>query len=292
MKKCLAFLVSLIMLTLLCACNNPNNAAETDSSVTSSNDVTADRVSPSHPQEFEVTLSAENITSNGKPIFEVTSNLPDNTELLLTLENASGFTAQDKVTLQNGQGRSSEFSEYGDPLSGTYTLNIAMRMPALQDQAVQDVIGGKGEYMTGDVVKESSMGDSVYNSIEAEFSFDFETKDEPNTSIISSGDDSFVSDGVTTMGERNALESAKQYIRVMAFSYSGLIGQLEFEGYSLEEATYGADHCGADWYEQAALSAKEYLNVMSFSRQGLIEQLEYEGFTYDQAVYGVEQNGY
>lgn len=95
-----------------------------------------------------------------------------------------------------------------------------------------------------------------------------------------------------TMGERNALDSAEQYLNSMAFSYSGLIEQLEYEGYSNSEATYAADNCGADWYEQAALSAKEYLDAMSFSRQGLIEQLEYEGFTYGQAVYGVEQNGY
>ena len=94
------------------------------------------------------------------------------------------------------------------------------------------------------------------------------------------------------MGESNALESAKQYLSIMSFSYSGLIEQLEYEGYSNSEATYAADNCGANWYEQAVLSAKEYLDVMSFSRQGLIEQLEYEGFTYDQAVYDVEQCGY
>lgn len=95
-----------------------------------------------------------------------------------------------------------------------------------------------------------------------------------------------------TMGERNALQSAEAYLNFTAFSYSSLIEQLEYEGYTNSEATYAADHCGADWYEQAARSAKEYLDVMSFSRQGLIEQLEYGGFTYDQAVYGVEQNGY
>ena len=95
-----------------------------------------------------------------------------------------------------------------------------------------------------------------------------------------------------TMGERNALQSAESYLSFMAFSYSGLIDQLEYEGYSNAEATYAADHCGADWYEQAARSAKEYLDLMSFSRESLIDQLEYGGFTYDQAVYGVEQNGY
>lgn len=87
----------------------------------------------------------------------------------------------------------------------------------------------------------------------------------------------------------NALDTAKSYLRVSAFSYSGLIDQLEYEGYSHSEAVYGADHCGADWYDQAAKCAAQYLDVMSFSRQGLIEQLEYEGFTYDQAVHGVDQ---
>lgn len=95
-----------------------------------------------------------------------------------------------------------------------------------------------------------------------------------------------------TIGEKNALESAKSYLSFMPFSYSGLIEQLEYEGYTHSEAVYGADNCGADWYEQAALSARSYLDSMSFSRQGLIEQLEYEGFTHAQAVYGVEQNGY
>lgn len=95
-----------------------------------------------------------------------------------------------------------------------------------------------------------------------------------------------------TIGEKNALESAKSYLNVLSFSYSGLIDQLEFDGYSHSEAVYGADNCGANWNEQAALSAERYLNVMSFSRSGLIKQLEFDGFTYGQAVYGVEQNGY
>lgn len=94
------------------------------------------------------------------------------------------------------------------------------------------------------------------------------------------------------MGEKNALRQAKSYLNVSAFSYSGLIEQLEYEGYTTAEATYGADHCGADWNEQAAKSARSYLKVSAFSKQGLIEQLEYEGFTHAQAVYGVEQAGY
>lgn len=98
-------------------------------------------------------------------------------------------------------------------------------------------------------------------------------------------------DNVTT-GMKNALSSAKNYLSVMPFSYSGLIKQLEYEQYSHAEAVYAADNCGADWYKQAALSAANYLKLMSFSRQGLIDQLIYEGFTKEQAEYGVSQNGY
>lgn len=98
--------------------------------------------------------------------------------------------------------------------------------------------------------------------------------------------------GLTTMGERNALRQASNYLSLMGFSYSGLIRQLEYEGYSTEEATYAADHCGADWNAQAAKKAKSYLDFMSFSRSGLIAQLEFDGFTSEQAKYGAEANGY
>lgn len=96
----------------------------------------------------------------------------------------------------------------------------------------------------------------------------------------------------TTIGQRNALSKAKQYLSIMAFSHSGLISQLEFEGYTTEEATYGANNCGADWNEQAAKKAQQYIDLMSFSRQGLIDQLKFDGFTQSQAEYGVSQVGY
>lgn len=95
-----------------------------------------------------------------------------------------------------------------------------------------------------------------------------------------------------SLSKQNALRQANQYLNAMAFSYSGLVEQLEYEGYSNEDATYAVDHCGADWNEQAAKKAKEYLDTMAFSRSGLIEQLEYEGFTSAQAEYGAKQNGY
>lgn len=95
-----------------------------------------------------------------------------------------------------------------------------------------------------------------------------------------------------TTGQQNALGSAQNYLNIMAFSQSGLVDQLEYDGYTTEEATFAADHCGADWNEQAAKAAANYLDIMSFSRQGLIDQLVYDGFTQEQAEYGATAAGY
>ena len=95
-----------------------------------------------------------------------------------------------------------------------------------------------------------------------------------------------------TLGEKNALSSALSYLDFSSFSYTGLIKQLEFEGYSHTEAVYGADNCGADWNEQAAKAAESYLEFTSFSRSGLIGQLEFDGYTAEQAEYGASAVGY
>ena len=94
-----------------------------------------------------------------------------------------------------------------------------------------------------------------------------------------------------TVSQQNALRTAEGYLDYSAFSYSGLIGQLEFEGFTTEDATWGTDKVGADWNEQAAKTAKDYLAYSSFSHSGLVDQLVFEGFTPEQAAYGVGQTG-
>jgi hypothetical protein len=96
---------------------------------------------------------------------------------------------------------------------------------------------------------------------------------------------------VATASQRNAVRTAKDYLDYTAFSRKGLIQQLEFEGFSTEDATFGVDHIAVDWNEQAAKAAKAYLNYSGFSRDGLIDQLEFEGFTPAQAAYGATAAG-
>jgi hypothetical protein len=94
-----------------------------------------------------------------------------------------------------------------------------------------------------------------------------------------------------TVSQRNARQKAADYLVVSAFSRSGLIDQLVFEGSSQGDATYGVDAVKANWNEQAAKKAADYLQLSSFSRSGLIEQLVFEGFTQAQAEYGVSTTG-
>lgn len=95
----------------------------------------------------------------------------------------------------------------------------------------------------------------------------------------------------TTIGQKNALASAKSYLDFKGFSYEGLIEQLEYEKYTNEDAVYAADNCGADWNKEALESAKSYLDFKAFSYTGLIEQLEYEKFTTEQATYAADNCG-
>lgn len=89
----------------------------------------------------------------------------------------------------------------------------------------------------------------------------------------------------------NALSKARDYLDFTAFSYTGLIDQLEYEGYSAEACTYAADNCGADWNQQALEKAQSYLDFSAFSYSGLNDQLEYEGFTVEQTTYAVDNCG-
>ena len=95
-----------------------------------------------------------------------------------------------------------------------------------------------------------------------------------------------------TIGQSNAKKSAASYLKYDSFSRQGLINQLLYEKFTLEDATFGVDIANTDWNVQAGKTAASYLKYDSFSRQGLINQLLYEKFTQAQAEYGVAVVGY
>ena len=98
-------------------------------------------------------------------------------------------------------------------------------------------------------------------------------------------------DPLATSDQAEALDRALSYLSSSDFSYNGLVEQLEYEGFSHEDAVYAADNCGADWNEQALRSAQSYIEYSAFSYLGLLGQLEYEEFTDEQAKYGADNCG-
>ena len=93
---------------------------------------------------------------------------------------------------------------------------------------------------------------------------------------------------IGTVSQRNAVSKGASYLRSSSFSRTGLIEQLEYEKFSLDDATYGVDAQKADWNAQAVKKAASYLKSSAFSRTSLIEQLEYEKFTNAESIFGVD----
>lgn len=137
---------------------------------------------------------------------------------------------------------------------------------------------------------QDSAGKEMFLELLETAEFEVESTDVTVTVTETQNSESSLGENIT-MGERNALREAKDYLAFSAFSYEGLIDQLEYEGYSHDEAVYAVDNCGADWNEQALFGALSYLDFAAFSYTGLIEQLEYEEFTTEQATYGADNCG-
>ena len=75
------------------------------------------------------------------------------------------------------------------------------------------------------------------------------------------------------------MKKARQYLNSSGFSRTGLIKQLNYEGFSNDDSIYAVDSINANWSEQAVRKAAQYLKSSGFSRSGLIKQLVYEGFS-------------
>ncbi len=120
-------------------------------------------------ESFDVEIETKTIENNGMHSFIINTNLPDETELMLTLSDKfSDYIGQTNVTIKNGTATSEEFSSNGNPLSGKYTLTVSMSIPSLQTDNVRAIIGEKGEYITGKYVINDEITNSNYVSAEFE----------------------------------------------------------------------------------------------------------------------------
>lgn len=292
MKKLTTILIAAVMLASLSACGEKNENSII--AETTTKDIKKEIVTEATENLYELNYTLEldeNVSFDvndqwltKKSDDSVTVYLPDNTIMLISHTKDENYTFTESVLVEFIEGMKSDgkISDY------TFTkIGDKNAILATSDQAMEYyfVAGGDVCLIMHDFNVNKDLLSSILNSIkinehEIEKPSDNETEEKSETK---KDEDENVS-----TGKLNALESAKSYIKHSSFSYSGLIGQLEYEEYSQEEAKYGADNCGADWNEEALESAKSYIKHSDFSYSGLYEQLLYEEFTEEQAQYGVD----
>lgn len=152
-KKLLVIIISVFMLLSMAACGDSSEDATEGANT------------------IDVTLEAEVANDSATPQFRITSNLPDETELMLTLEQGD-YSAQTKVYLSSGEAISEVFSNNGEALSGNYVLRVTMPVANTQADSVKEIIGEGAENLSGPLVKESEM-EGFGKVVEAEFDFEF-----------------------------------------------------------------------------------------------------------------------
>lgn len=114
-----------------------------------------------HADELEAWIDATGqIVEGGKIAFDITTNLPDGADLMLTLINGDfntddHFMAQQHVTVSGGVATSEPFSNNGEPITGDYDLSVSMSIPSAQPDTVRAVIGENGENLTGSIVTDT-----------------------------------------------------------------------------------------------------------------------------------------
>ncbi|HET6418652.1 MAG TPA: hypothetical protein VFG19_00755 [Geobacteraceae bacterium] len=108
---------------------------------------------------LNVTMSTK-IQGGDKPIVVGKTNLPDGTDLMVSIErNKSAYGGQSKVKVSRGEFRAGPFTQKGSAFNpGTYTLKITVPFAPTQPSSVQSVIGDHGQELQGSLVKRGALG--------------------------------------------------------------------------------------------------------------------------------------
>ncbi len=108
---------------------------------------------------INVTLTTT-VEGNDKPVISGKTNLPDGTDLSVSLSRkSSSYSGQCFTKVNNGQFKTTPYTQHGAPLNpGNYVVSILTPYAPVQPKSVQKIIGGHGEYLKGALVKKEELG--------------------------------------------------------------------------------------------------------------------------------------
>ncbi len=76
-----------------------------------------------------------------------------------------------------------------------------------------------------------------------------EVQAEPEEEVQAEPEEEVQAEPEVTLEQENAIQKAKDYLNFTAFSKSGLVTQLEYDGFSNEDSTFAVNNIEVDWKE-------------------------------------------
>jgi len=150
MKKVILIITLLPSFLFLSACSDEQN--DTNKSI----------VKPSTMNSAVEMDAFVSMTEDARIQVSGTSNLPDNTELLITVINYKlNYRAQDKTIISNGEFSAGPFGKNGPLEFGDYSIEVVMPVSSVQPKEVQEIIGDSGQYLKGNGVVDSLFAGNV-----------------------------------------------------------------------------------------------------------------------------------
>lgn len=181
MKKIFVVTLALSLGVFISACSDGGGAEKSNSQA---------QVSSVKSMSGEARLKAEaNKNDDGRVLVAGETNLPDGTELRISLSNESfGLTAQDTAIVSNGKFSAVPLGPKSGLAAAIYVVEVMMFSSA-QPESVQTIVGNEGQYLTGPLVMDSSWGGKT-----VEYSFSYTVGSEESIQQAQSEHAQMVSD--------------------------------------------------------------------------------------------------
>lgn len=113
-----------------------------------------------HRMTEEAKITAQTTkTDDGRLVVSGSTNLPDGTELLISVsDDTTGFTAQSRTTAKDGGFSGVPLGPKSGLAPANYTVEVLMPVSTSQPESVQSIIGRDGSNLSGPLVEAFSWG--------------------------------------------------------------------------------------------------------------------------------------
>lgn len=218
-------------------------------------------------KQLEININdSYEINKEGKLIYKAKTNLPENMNIMFSLESKDNdYYAQNQSKVKNGGYIESDpFSSHGSPLkSGDYIMDIFSSKPSIQPENVRKIIGENGEKITGNFISDGMLDFENEFNVDNKYDIDYFIADKEDISMADTTRYNWnvvIKDPVTPEQMRfvskEIIESAKQNfdfnaLTLMFYDYEEYIGH----GYTLGKTIFAPD---GEWAKANTVNTGNY----------------------------------